>query len=136
MNTPINSQLSYQTGIFPKSRPEMDISLENARARSRSLIAPTAAGVILMEWLQKPGETGKVRAEELLEHFSNHPKSGVIWGITDYLKRNPTGSYRVDRLFQSEIFEALGIDIGVESLKTFLRHIIMSHPGTESSSNE
>lgn len=132
----INSQLSYQNGLFPKARPGIDISLENARARSHSLIAPNAAGVILMEWFQKPGNTGKIRAEEILEYFSDHPKSGVLWGISDYLKKNPTGSNQVDILFQSEIFDALGIDIGVESLKTFLRHIVMCQAAVEPGTNE
>lgn len=124
----INSQLAYQNGIFPAPTPTSFATAEDIRARSHDLIAPNVHGVVLLKWLAEPGKTGVIRAQEILDEFSQNPMSGVIWGITNYLKNNPTGNSQVDSLFQSEVFDALGIDITVGSLKSFLKHIVI-HSG-------
>lgn len=121
----INSQLAYQSGNFPAPVPAPFTTSEDIRARSNNLIAPNVHGVVLLKWLAEPGKTGIIRAQEILDEFSQNPRSGVIWGITNYLKNNPTGNTQVDTLFQSEVFDALGIDITVGSLKSFLKHMVI-----------
>ena len=125
MTNQINSNLSYHNGIFPSPVEAPFASSEDIRARAKQLIAPNVHGVILLNWLSEPGKTGNLRAQEILDQFEQNPRSGVIWGITNYLKSNPTGNVQVDALFQSELFDALGIDIGVGSLKSFLRHMVI-----------
>lgn len=124
----INSQLAYHSGNFPDPIPAPFATAEDIRARSNNLIAPNVHGVVLLKWLTEPGKTGSIRAQEILDEFSQNPMSGVIWGVTNYLKNNPTGNRQVDSLFQSELFDALGIEITVWSLKSFLKHIVI-HSG-------
>lgn len=126
MDQYIDSTLSRQNGIFTKTSSKIDVSQEYSRARARSLVAPSSSGVILMDWLKETGPSGKVRAQEIFDRIGEKPKNGVIWTFIKYIKDNPTGNSKVDDLLMSEVFVALDIEVGVTSLKNFLRHIVMA----------
>ncbi len=125
----INSQLSYQTGVFPDPRPGTIVSQENIRARTNDIVALSEAGAVLVGWFKGTGASGKVRAQEILDQISEKPKNGVIWTVTDYFRNNPTGNPEVNRMFLSEVFQALGIAVGVGAMKDFLKDIAMASKG-------
>lgn len=100
---------------------------EDIRAREYDLIAPDVDGLVLLSWLAEAGTSGKIRAQEILDLCATEKHNGVIWTVRHYLKDHPTGNGKVDHLGHWDLFKALGIEVSVESLKAFLRHVVMTN---------
>jgi len=98
---------------------------EDIRAREYDLIAPDVDGLALMSWFAETGASGKIRAQEILDLCATEKHNGFIWTVRHYLKNHPTGNDKVDQLGHWDLFGALGIEVSVESLKVFLRHVVM-----------
>lgn len=99
---------------------------EDIRAREHELIAPDVEGLVIMAWLEETMVSGKIRAQEILDHCAAEKHNGVIWTVHHYLKDHPTGNSRVDQLGHWDLFRVLGIGVSVENLKAFLRHVVIN----------
>lgn len=121
-----DSRIGHTVSDIQRPRDPVFATVDDLRAREAELIAPDARGAVLMHWLTTPGTTGRIRAQEILDLFAAEKHNGVIWTVHHYLKNHPTGDGRVDHMGHWEFLGALGIDVGVDSIKAFLKHVVMN----------
>lgn len=121
-----DSSLERLVTEVQRPRDPVFATVDDLRAREAELIAPDVRGVVLMSWLTSPGASGRIRAQEILDLFATEKHNGVIWTVHNYLKNHPTGNGRVDHMGHWELLGSLGIDVGVDNIRNFLKHVVMN----------